>query len=255
MTTSSPTPLTPPTETPRRVWVLLAITAVAALLRMPLLGRPVWFDEACMSDQRIGTTAQWLATLYVDIHPPLFVSFMHFWNGWFGDGEVAMRTPALLSGVLSVPLTWWVGSRLVGSRAALIAAALLALSPVHAWYCAEARLYAPMVLCTLLAFGCVERLTDASCGRRRALFWLHAMNVAVMLSLHYYLSVYVAVLAALAPALRRGGGPRGHRRQACRTPAPVRSRARARRGVDRGSRVRRGSGGGCRRRGSRGWCV
>ena len=92
----STSPPTTPTGTPPRVWVLLAVTATAALLRMPLLGRPVWFDEACMSDQRIGTTAQWLATLYVDIHPPLFVSFMHFWNGWFGDEALTMRLPALL---------------------------------------------------------------------------------------------------------------------------------------------------------------
>lgn len=209
MTESALTPSPAADAPPRPPWrTLFALTIVAALLRAPLMGRPIWFDEACMSDQRIGTTAQWLATLYVDIHPPLFVSFLHFWNGWFGDGAVSMRLPALLSGLLSVPLTWWVGSRLVGSRAALIAAALLTLSPVHVWYCAEARLYAPMVLCTLLAFGCVDRLTDAGCGRRGALFVLHALNVTVMLALHYYLAVYVAVLAALAPVLRRGGGPR-----------------------------------------------
>ena len=193
---TEPVPTTPAesSQPPRPPWLLLfALTMTAALLRAPLLDRPVWFDEACMSDQRIGTTAQWLATLYVDIHPPLFVSWMHFWNGWFGDGAVTMRAPALLSGLLSVPLIWWVGSRLVGSRAACVAAALLALSPVHVWYCAEARLYAPMVLCTLAAFGCVDRLTDAAYPRRRVLFWLHALNVAVMLSLHYYLSVYVTV--------------------------------------------------------------
>lgn len=205
-------PIITPTERsapPPPPWLLLfALTVTAALLRAPLLDRPIWFDEACMSDQRIGTTAQWLATLYVDIHPPLFVSWMHFWNGWFGDGAVTMRIPALISGLTSVPLTWWVGSRLVGGRAALIAAALLALSPVHVWYCAEARLYAPMLACALLAFGCVDRLTDIAYPRRRLLLWLHAVNVAVMLSLHYYLSVYVAVLAALAPLLRRGGGPR-----------------------------------------------
>ncbi|MEC8252054.1 MAG: glycosyltransferase family 39 protein [Planctomycetota bacterium] len=161
-----------------------------------------------MSDQRIGTTAQWLATLYVDIHPPLFVSFMHFWNGWFGDEALTMRLPALLSGLLCIPLTWWTGRRLVGDRAALLACLLLALSPVHVWYCAEARLYAPMIACTLLAFGCVDRLTDGSARWPRLLFALHALNVAVMLSLHYYLAVFVAALAALAPLLTRGTGRR-----------------------------------------------
>jgi len=188
---------------PNRAWLLLGLVVAAALLRLPLLGRSIWFDEACMSDQRIGTTAQWLATLYVDIHPPLFVSFMHFWNGWFGDGELAMRVPALISGLLCIPLTWWTGHRLVGDRAALFAAVLLTLSPVHVWYCTEARLYAPMMLCALFAFGCVDRLTAPDCHRRRLLFCAHTLNVAVMLSLHYYLAVVVVALAMLAPLLTR----------------------------------------------------
>ena len=57
-------------------WLLAAMVLTALLLRLPLLGRSVWFDEACMSDQRIGTWPQLLATLYVDIHPPLFAELL-----------------------------------------------------------------------------------------------------------------------------------------------------------------------------------
>lgn len=160
-----------------------------------------------MSDQRIGTSAQLLATLYTDIHPPLFVLFMHYWNSLFGDGEVAMRIPAMISGLLCIPLTYWVGSRLTSKTAAMIAAALLAISPVHVWYCAEARLYAPMVTTTLIAFGCIDRLTDPLSPHRRGLLWLCALNMAVMLSLHFYLAVIVATLAAVAPILAGGITP------------------------------------------------
>jgi len=194
----------------QRVWLLLGFVAIGALLRLPMLDRAVWFDEACMSDQRIGTTAQWLSTLYVDIHPPLFVSFMHFWNGLFGDGEVSMRIPALLAGLACIPLTWWTGHRLVGHGAALFAALLLALSPVLIWYSAEARLYTPMVMCTLFAFGAFDRLLDDG-APRRGLFALHVLNVAVMLALHYYLAVVVVALAGLAPLIARGLPPRANR--------------------------------------------
>ena len=108
MTTPAPPSATAPSASAKTPWLLLfALTAIAALLRAPLLDRPVWFDEACMSDQRIGTTAQWLATLYVDIHPPLFVSFMHFWNGWFGDGEVATAPFRVESGAAQVLRLEW----------------------------------------------------------------------------------------------------------------------------------------------------
>lgn len=183
-------------------WLLAALVVLALLLRLPLMGRSIWFDEACMSDLRVGTWAQLLATLYGDIHPPLYVAFMYCWNGVFGDGEWSMRMPALLSGLASIPLLFWTGHRLVGRRAALWAALLLTMSPVHVWYSAEARLYAPMLLSTLLAVGTVDRLLDPSRSRQPWLWYLHAANLAVLLTLHYYLAVYVVLLAVMAPMLR-----------------------------------------------------
>lgn len=189
----------------RRVATVLAVAVlVALLLRLPLLDRPVWFDEACMSHQRIGTWPQLCATLYVDIHPPLFVVFMYAWNHLFGDGELALRLPALLAGLLSIPLTFWTGHRLVGQHAALLAACLLALSPVHVWYSAEARLYLPMLLSVLLAIGTFDRLLDPAPGPRRALWLLHVANVLCLLGLHYYLVAMVTTLAVLAPLFARG---------------------------------------------------
>ena len=192
-----------------RRWLLVAVmVAVALALRVPLLGRSVWFDEACMSDQRIGTWPQLLATLYVDIHPPLYVLFMHLWNGVFGDGALSMRLPPLLVGLACIPLTFWTGRRLGGDAAALWAALLLTLSPVHIWYCAEARLYTPMIACTLLAFGTFDRLLDPAVPHRRGRLVLHVANITVMLALHYYLAVFVVVLAALAPLYGRGAPAR-----------------------------------------------
>jgi len=207
MPPASPVP-TPPVApaavrgVPRNVrWTLGAFVLLGLLVRWPLLDRSVWFDEVCMSDQRIGTWAQLVAVLYKDIHPPLYVTFMHFWNGVFGDSELSMRMPPLLCGLASIPLVYWSGYRLVGRNAALWAAVLLMLSPVHIWYSAEARLYSPMVACTLLLVGTFDRLMDRSLSTTRSLWTLHFANVAVMLALHYYLAVFVALTAVAAPLL------------------------------------------------------
>lgn len=211
MHSAPPITATPPTAVrglPTHVgWTIGAFMVLGLLLRIPLLDRSVWFDEVCMSDQRIGTWPQLVATLYVDIHPPLYLTFMHVWNRVFGDGELSMRMPALLSGLASIALTYWAGHRLVGRNAALWASLLLALSPVHIWYSAEARLYSPMVACTLLAVGTFDRLLDPALPRRPWLWWLHLANVAVMLALHYYLAVIVVLLAIAAPLLRGLGAP------------------------------------------------
>ncbi|MBL8729430.1 MAG: glycosyltransferase family 39 protein [Planctomycetes bacterium] len=201
--THHPSPGLDPSTAARRDtrWLLALLVVIGLVLRLPLMGRSVWFDEACMSNQRLGTWAQLLATLYVDIHPPLYVTFMHCWNNVFGDGEWSMRIPPLVAGLTSIPLLFWAGQRMVGRRAALWAAMLLTVSPVHVWYSAEARLYAPMLASTLLAVGTCERLIDPTRPRQTGLWWLHAGNLAVMLTLHYYLAVYVVLLAAVAPLL------------------------------------------------------
>jgi hypothetical protein len=180
------------------------IVLLALFLRLPLLDRPVWFDEACMSSQRIGTTAQWLATLYVDIHPPGFVTFMHFLGRWFGDGEVVLRLPALLAGLLAIPALHWAGKRWIGGRAATWAALWLALSPAHLWYSVEARLYTPMLLLAVVSLGTTDRLMAPYDGQRRRTLWTcHCLVVAAMLLLHYYLAVWVGMLALVGPWLAK----------------------------------------------------
>ena len=204
---TSPLPPSPALHEPHDrppIVFLVVCTVLALLVRLPLLGRSLWFDEVCMSSQRIGTFEQLLATLYVDIHPPLFVAFMHGFGRVFGDGELTLRLPALLAGLASIPVLWWTGHRLVGDRAARWAVLLLALSPVHVWYSTEARLYAPMVMLTLLAFGTTERLCDRTHAAGRWLWPLHLAVVVAMLGLHYYLAAIVVALAAAAPLLTRG---------------------------------------------------
>jgi hypothetical protein len=184
----------------REAWLLFGLTAVALALRWPWLGRSIWFDEACMSTQRIGTWPQLVATLYVDIHPPLFLTGMFGWNSLFGDSELSMRTVPLLCCLSSIPLGFVIGRRFVGDAAAWLATVLLVLSPVHIWYSAEARLYAPMLLTSLIAVGTFHRLLEG--GAARWVFVLHVVNAALMLALHYYLAVLVLLLAALALGAR-----------------------------------------------------
>jgi hypothetical protein len=180
---------------------LLALVLLALLLRLPNLNQSLWFDEACMSDQRIGTWEQLLSTIHIDIHPPLYLLFAHAWNGIFGDSELSLRIPSLLAGLGSLPLAFLLARRFVGLDAARGTVALLAVSPVHIWYSIEGRLYAPMLFFALLAIELFMRILDGQLSRRG--YWLYATVIAVMLALHYYLAIYVLLFALIALAAPR----------------------------------------------------
>ena len=174
-------------------------------LRLPTLGQSIWFDEACMSHQRVGSFEQLIATLYVDIHPPLFLSFMHFWGVLVGDGEIAMRLPALACGLASIPLTYAIARRLLNGPIALGAALASCLSPVHLWYSVEARLYAPNLFLALLAIWLFHRILDGARGRNT--LWL-VLVMAVMVGVHYYLAVFLVVIFLISLFAPRLGSTR-----------------------------------------------
>jgi 4-amino-4-deoxy-L-arabinose transferase-like glycosyltransferase len=185
--------------------LVLALVVLALLLRIPNLNQSVWFDEACMSHQRVGTFEQLIATLFVDIHPPLFLSFMHFWGRLFGDGEVVMRLPALAAGLGSIPLIFAIGRRLLSERIGLLAALLASLSTVHIWYSIEARLYAPILFLALLSVWLFHRRLDGAPKREWLAFFF---TLVAMVGVHYYLATFLVVFTLLGLLASKLGASR-----------------------------------------------
>ena len=56
-----------------------------------------------------------------------------------------------------MPVAWAIGRELAGRRAALVAAALVAVNPLFVWYSQEARAYALFVLMAAVAMLCFLR--------------------------------------------------------------------------------------------------
>ena len=69
----------------------------------------------------------------------------------FGVSAESLKLVSLVAGTATIPLTYLLGRRLVGARAGLLAAALVALSPFLIYYSSEGRPYALLVLLVLLA--------------------------------------------------------------------------------------------------------
>ncbi|MGZ8711508.1 MAG: hypothetical protein ACXW28_14905, partial [Thermoanaerobaculia bacterium] len=134
-------------------WAALALaTAVAAFLRFNGLGEPsYWLDEILgqVVVRRVGSIpwSEWLTGVHPQ-HGPLYYA-LQWLASTLRDDEWGGRFFAALFGLTTVPLLWTAGRTAREDRpvlAPLLAAGLLAVSPLHVYYSREARPYALLVL-------------------------------------------------------------------------------------------------------------
>jgi len=179
----------------RAWWPLAALVALAAALRLPTLAQQsFWYDEAFTAVHVFHPSLS--ATLSAMVHsensPPVWYLLTWVDVRVLGDGEFALRLPSALAGIATVPVAWGIGRELAGRRAALIAAALVAVQPLFVWYSQEARVYALFLFTSALATLCFLRALALPSRGRMAAF---ALSGALALATHYF-SVFL-----LAPML------------------------------------------------------
>lgn len=159
----------------------ILVAALAARL-YGLASESLWLDEATsifLAKMPIAEMVQWTA---VDIHPPFYYALLHFWLV-LGDGEAEVRLLSALSGVASVAVLYALARRLFNPVVGLVAAALLAVSPLHVWYSQETRMYALLALLGLLtAYLMVLALLD----QRRGAWPAYGICAMLTLYTHYY---------------------------------------------------------------------
>ena len=186
---------------------LLAICALAALLRFPTLDvQSFWFDEALTAVELRRPLADTIALLgSQELTPPLYFVLAWAWSRPFGSGEIGLRSLSALLGTLTVPVAYAAGAQLVSRRAGLAAAALVAVSPLLVYYSQEARPYALVILLGGVSFVLFARALDAAAGRRPLVGW--AIVSALALTTHYF-AVFLVAPEALWLLAR---SPRGQR--------------------------------------------
>jgi 4-amino-4-deoxy-L-arabinose transferase-like glycosyltransferase len=184
------------------------MVVLAALLRLPTLGRAYWVDEGISVGIASHHLSQIPGLLRHDGSPPFFYVLLHFWLRAFGATQVSTHVMSLSISLAVVPVAWWCGRRLFGRRVALWAALLAATSPFLNWYATETRMY-PLVCglatvavtCSIAAVLYDSRLDFAGAVVAFvALLYTHNWSM-------YLFAVTVAVLLAWA-------GVRRDRRQA-----------------------------------------
>jgi hypothetical protein len=122
---------------------------------------------------------------------------------FFGQSEVALRTPAFRAGLLAIPTIWALARVLLQSfTAGVVAAWIIALAPMHIRYSASARGYSIMILLSMLAllFLWLTTTDQNRSGRLHPLWWV-GWSTSAFLVVYTVPSAALFVIAVVAWAL------------------------------------------------------
>ena len=176
----------------RHVRLVITAGALTAALLSLLIGlrQSVWFDEAysiMLAKQSVGDIIHLTG---IDTHPPLYYLLLKAWASVFGWSELALRSLSALALGGAVATAGFMVRRLFGTRAALLAVAVMAVSPFLLRFGFEIRMYALGGLIGIAATY-VLVLARLATGRRQ---WLLYGAYALLVALGMYTLYYMALL-------------------------------------------------------------
>jgi 4-amino-4-deoxy-L-arabinose transferase-like glycosyltransferase len=178
--------------------VLAGLLLLGAVLRFATLDLQSYrYDEAVTVGRVLQPSL--FSTLSAVPHsestPPLYYLVAWLWSRPFGTGEVWMRSLSALAGTASILVVYLGAVALpLPRRAGLIAAAMVAVSPVLIWFSQDARAYSLVFLLTALSFLFFARARRS--GARADLAWWATLS-GLALATHYFAGFVIAPEAAL----------------------------------------------------------
>jgi uncharacterized membrane protein len=176
-----------------------AATAVVVLVGVVLRftsAPPLWLDEA----QGLVIARMGIPDLFQGLRedgaPPLYYLLLHVWTAIFGVGDEAVRSMSGLISTATLPIFWLAGRRLGGSRR--IANLTLVLAAANPWlirYGSEARMYALVLMLSLLVVLAMHRVWTEPTIMSGALL---AAAGAALLYTHYWGLFLLAAAGVMA---------------------------------------------------------
>lgn len=127
--------------------MIYLVLFLGLLLRLISLNQSLWLDEATTA-LVAGFSISDFFTKFMpaDFHPPLYYLIIHYWSLVFGTSEIAIRTPSVIFGLLTIYFTYLIAKQFKNNTKHKIAwpvvsALFLATSGLHIYYSQEARMY------------------------------------------------------------------------------------------------------------------
>lgn len=153
------------------------------------------------------------AVLFSDTNPPAYYLLLHYWLRLFGAGDWALRGFSLACFLACFYPLWLLGRRLAGRRAAVLACAFFALSPLAQYYAGEGRMYSLLWLEALWLAEWSQRWARRF-SFERTLAWCGLAGLGLCTHYFFFLpwlacAIHVYQRAGRMPALWAAAGSLG----------------------------------------------
>lgn len=152
----------------RAAWVLTAVLIIASALRLyGLNSEGLWLDEAITWSRLKSGLRGMLTDWDSERQGPLYMLAMWGWSKLFGFGEIALRLPSVLFGVLGVWAVYLLGEKLFNHSAGLWGSSFAAVNPFLIHYSQEARPYTMWFWLSLLSIWYLLKVFEGEKGASR----------------------------------------------------------------------------------------
>jgi len=158
----------------RRVFivVLAGITVMGIALRIHFLNQPMRYDESYNFLHYANHSCAFILSNYVPNNHILHTLMVHFVSSWIGDSPACLRLPALVAGILLIPVAAWMAWLLSRNAfAAIFAATAVSVSSALIEYSTNARGYSWLALLAAIQFIITVRAIVSHRQRATWIVW------------------------------------------------------------------------------------
>lgn len=184
----------------RFLLLVVGFALIFAVISLSIgMSQSVWFDEAYSITLAKRPIDELVHLTAIDVHPPVYYLFLHFWGGLFGFSELSLRLSSVIPMFFAIILMAMLLKRLFNKPFAGFATLLLCLSPMLIRYGFEIRMYAMATMLAVLATIVLVLIeAEKNAKRRHLLQFAYAALVALgMLTLYYTIVIWLTHFAYL----------------------------------------------------------
>lgn len=135
--------------------VLLVLMVVALAVLWPTLRMGIWLDEYLSIHSSSGDNVISVITSGFgrqdDYHPPLFYVVLNVWMKFFGSGDLSVKFPSVIFGLITIPVAYCLGRVSHSKRVGMLTALFCAISPLAQFLAGQCRGYALAGLLSAIA--------------------------------------------------------------------------------------------------------